>query len=144
MKLWQILSGAVVAIALVGCSSSPKEPVDANTAEVLAVTGSVTYRERMALPDNALVTIVLADASKQDVPVTILSQVTFPAAGKQVPFNFVLPYASSQLEGAQRVIVSARIDLNGQLMFANTRVAEVLTNGRNEVNLVLDRVQAAQ
>lgn len=139
MKFWQIVSGAVLAMVLVGCNSNSR--IDNNAgAQALAVTGTVSYRDRSALPENAVVTVVLADAALQDAPMRILSQVSFPAAGKQVPFSFALPYAQSQIMNGSRVIVTARIDLDGRLMYTSTRLYEVVTNGNNMVDVQLDRV----
>jgi putative lipoprotein len=142
MKLWQLLSGAVLAVALVGCNTMNQPSNNNEGAEALAVTGSVFYRDRSALPEHAMVTVTLADASKQDVAVTVLSQVSFPAAGKQVPFNFALPYTASQISNHARIIVSARIDVDGKLMYTTTRMHEVLSNGQTTANIQLDRVES--
>ena len=144
MKFWQLLSGAVLAMALVGCNNM-NQPANANEgAEALAVTGSVYYRERVALPEHAMVTVTLADASKQDVAVKVLSQVSFPAAGKQVPFNFALPYSMAQIPANSRIIVSARIDIDGQLLYTTPRMYEVVSNGQGSVEIQLERVNGPQ
>lgn len=139
MKIWQLLTGIILATLLVGCKTVEVRQLQ-DGIETLGVTGTVTYSERSALPGDALVTVVLADAPRHDAPMRILSQVSFPAAGQQVPFNFALPYTRSQIMDNSRVIVTARIDLDGQLIYTSNDLYEVVTNGRNTVKVNLDRV----
>jgi hypothetical protein len=51
----------VVGFAFLGCTS-PKTPVDAGL-----LTGSVMYRERVALPPDGVVEVKLLDVSRQEV-----------------------------------------------------------------------------
>lgn len=131
MRFAKVLGSAVLGLALVGCSSV-KEP---------AVTGSITYLDRMALPEKAVVTVTLGDVAKQDVSLTALSHVQFKAAGKQVPFTYVLPYNAEDISPASRVIVNARVELDGRLLYVTDEVHEVITNGVNNADIVLKRVQ---
>ncbi|SQI38499.1 Uncharacterised protein [Leminorella richardii] len=136
MHFLKVLSGAALAAALVGCSAADQAPTGPQ------VTGSVAYRERIALPKNANVTVTLADISRADAPARVLSSVTFPAKGKQVPFSFSLPYKPEQLVGAQTVSLFATISVDGKLLYTSTSVNEVLTNGSPaERNVLLERVQ---
>lgn len=54
----------------------------------VAVTGSVAYRERIALPPTAQVEIRLDDVSLADAPSRTIAQQSFTADGRQVPFPF--------------------------------------------------------
>lgn len=139
MKLWQFLSGTIVAIALIGCSDTFPNQAAEGIQNVNVVSGTITYRDKSALPDDALVTVVLADASVPNQPAKILSQIIFPAGQTQVPFQFSLPYTQSQIISAKRIIVTGRIELNNQLLYSNSRVDEVITNNRKEASIILDR-----
>lgn len=148
MKFWQMLSGAVLAVILVGCGTTGSNK-DANSEgvaeEALVVTGSVFYRDKSALPPQAMVSVILADASEVGVPAKMLSQVIFPAAGKQVPINFSLPYAKVQVENAKRIIIGARIEVDGGVTYHTNRVFEAVTNDKTSgVNILMDRVAVAQ
>lgn len=140
MKLWQFLSGTIVATVLIGCSDTSPNQAAESIPNVNVVSGTITYRDKSALPDDALVTVVLADASESNQPAKILSQMIFPAGQNQVPFQFSLPYTQSQIINSKRIIVTGRIELNNQLLYSNSKVDEVLTNNKKEASIVLERV----
>ena len=50
------------------------------------VTGTITYRERIALPENAIVNVQLQDVSLQDVAATVIAETTITTPG-QVPIR---------------------------------------------------------
>ncbi len=107
-----VLSLAAVA-TLAGCM-----PEDIGNANRVTLTGTVSYRERIALPNNARISVQLADVSRADAPATIVSQTTFRANGRQVPIPFTLQYNPNRLQANGRYTVSARITgADGQLMF---------------------------
>ena len=63
-------------------------------AEEVAVTGEVSYRERIALPPNAALTVRLLDVSLADAPETVVAEQTIDPAG-QVPINFEIKFDSA-------------------------------------------------
>jgi uncharacterized lipoprotein YbaY len=93
------------------------------------VRGVVSYRQRMALPPNAVIQVVLEDVSLQDVVAPVLSTVTISAPGRQVPIPFVLPYDRGKIKPQHTYAVRARITVEGQLRFINTSRYAVITNG---------------
>lgn len=107
-----------------------------------AVTGTVTYRERMALPPTALVKVQLLDVSFADVAATVLDSLTLrPANGKQVPYEFLLRYDPTQIKPQGIYVVRASILVEGKLLFTATDSYAVITRGNPlDVNLVLQRV----
>ena len=64
------------------------------------ITGTVTYRVRMALPANAAIDVRLEDVSRADAPAVIVAENIFAAAGKQVPIPFQLPYSPGDIRPA--------------------------------------------
>ncbi|WP_159567104.1 YbaY family lipoprotein [Budvicia diplopodorum] len=138
MRGLKILSNVVLTLALVGCaglSHMMKMPSD-------AVTGTLTYREKVALPDDAMVTVSLSDISLADAPARVISTVSFPAEGKSIPFDFSLPYSNAQIKGAQTITVSARITHGEKMLFKTTSLNEVLTHGKPaKMDIVLKQVK---
>jgi len=105
------------------------------------VTGTVAYRERMALPANAMLTVRLEDVSKQDVGATLVAGTAFSTNGRQVPIPFELAYNPAKISQKGRYVVRANVDVDGQLLFTTTQSYPVLTNGAgNEVDLLLHMV----
>jgi putative lipoprotein len=104
------------------------------------VTGSVTYRDRMALPAGALVTVRLVDVSRQDVAATIIAEQVITTTGQQVPIAFALRYDPAQIQERNTYAVQARIEVDGQLRYTSTEAYLVLTQGRpTNVEVVVER-----
>ncbi|WP_374577741.1 YbaY family lipoprotein [Phenylobacterium sp.] len=112
---------ALAALILAGCAS----PAPRETAEV---TGQVIYRERMLLPPNARVTVVLADTSLMDAPArTLASQVIEGQTAP--PFKFALAYDPAAIDPRNVYSVSARIEVDGKLRFITDTHTPVITHG---------------
>jgi len=103
------------------------------------ITGSVTYRERVALPPSAVVKVRLVDVSRADAPATVIGEQVIKAAGRQVPFAFEIAYDPKRIEERFTYAVQARIeDEDGRLRFISDRHYPVLTRGAGRhVDLVL-------
>lgn len=105
------------------------------------VTGTVTYREHIALPTGAVVTVQLLDVSLQDTAATVIAEQRITTTGNQVPFSFDLAYDPSKIQADNTYAVQARIEEQGQLMFQTTQQYQVITHGNPKtVDLVLERV----
>jgi putative lipoprotein len=101
---------------------------EAPGAERTTLTGTVSYRERMALPVNATIDVRLLDVSLQDVPARILAQQTIEAAGQSVPIPFTLEYDPSQVQERLSYAVRAEIrSADGKLLWTTDTVHPVLT-----------------
>lgn len=112
---------ALAALILAGCAS----PAPRETAEV---TGQVIYRERMLLPPNARVTVVLADTSLMDAPArTLASQVIEGQTAP--PFKFALAYDPAAIDPRNVYSMSARIEVDGKLRFITDTHTPVITHG---------------
>jgi putative lipoprotein len=104
-----------------------------------AVTGTITYRERIALPDDAMVHAQLLDVSRADAPSAVISDQTIETNGKQVPFEFFLPYSSTDISESGQYSVRAEIRASdGRILFTTDTAVPVITKGRpTQVDLVL-------
>jgi putative lipoprotein len=91
---------------------------DASQAAERSVKGEVVYRERIALPPSALVTVQLADVSLADAPAAIVAEQKITPAG-QAPIPFELKFDSSAIQKQNRYALQARITVDNKLMFLN-------------------------
>ncbi len=88
-----------------------------------SISGTVTYRLRIALTPEAEVQIELRDVSRQDIEALLIAKRVIEKPG-QVPIAFSLEYDPSLIEPGHTYAVSARITDRGQLQFVtDTRVA---------------------
>ncbi|MHA4839307.1 YbaY family lipoprotein [Sphingopyxis sp. MSC1_008] len=122
--------GMVTAPLLAACATVPpaEQPV--------SVTGSITYRERIALPPTAQVEITLSDVSLMDAPSKTIAQQSFTADGRQVPFAFTLTVDQRRLDPRHSYAVAARItDASGKLMFITDTRNSVAFDGRRAIDM---------
>lgn len=103
------------------------------------VTGTVSYRERIALRPGSVVEVTLQDVSRQDVPALLLAQETIEP-GHGVPVPFELRYDPSAIDERHSYAVRATIRRGDQPIFVTDRVYPVLTRGNpDHVDLILVR-----
>ncbi len=111
---------AALGLSLSACATLPAE-------QPVSVAGSITYRERIALPPTAQVEIRIDDVSLADAPSRTIARQSFTADGRQVPFPFRLTVDRRQLDLRGSFALSARItDASGRLMF--------ITDTRNTIS----------
>jgi putative lipoprotein len=70
----------LIGLMVVGCASHGGQTGDAAGNEAV-VTGSVSYRERIALPPDAVVKVQLSDVSRQDAPAPLIAETTVQPEG---------------------------------------------------------------
>src|SRR5687767_9497050 len=87
-------------------------------AEEITVTGEVSYRERIALPPNAVLTVRLLDVSLADAPETVVGEQKIEPAG-QVPIKFEIKFSSAVVQPNASYALQARIMVDNQLWFIN-------------------------
>ncbi|MBZ9997166.1 YbaY family lipoprotein [Mesorhizobium sp. BH1-1-4] len=80
------------------------------------VSGEVIYRERIALPPSAVLSVQLADVSLADAPAKIIGEQTVKPAG-QVPISFEIKFDPSLIQPRMTYALQARIVVDGRLMF---------------------------
>jgi len=93
------------------------------------VSGTVAYRERMAMPENAVLTMQLQDVSNSDAPPKVIAEQRFTFAGQQVPLPFELHYEAAKIDPAHTYALTAKIAVAGQVMFLNSTTYDVITHG---------------
>ena len=140
-----LLSAVAGASLLSACASPSSTPSPSGGgAAPLRVTGTVAYRERIALDPSAEVVVQLLDVSRMDAPSVTLAEQRFKANGKQPPFAYELSADPARIDPRMRYAVSARISRGDQLLFINDTQYSVLTQGNGTTaNLMLVRVTQA-
>ncbi|CAK2106566.1 putative lipoprotein [Vibrio crassostreae] len=134
MKKALILITSLVSFGLlVGCqatseTNASQEVVVENTQ---VISGTVSYRERIALPENAVVTVTLEDISLADAPSTVIATQEFTTDGKQVPFAFELSYDNNKIKANHRYNMRASIHVDGKLRFTTDTIKSVITDVEN-------------
>jgi uncharacterized lipoprotein YbaY len=106
-----------------------------------AVTGMITYPQRIALPEDAVVEVKLSDISLADAPATVIGEQTITNPG-QVPIPFVVTYDPAVIDPRFTYAIQVRInDSAGNLMWINTSAYNVITNGNpSTVEVVVEQV----
>jgi para-nitrobenzyl esterase len=92
------------------------------------LTGTVTYRQRIALPAGSVVAVQLQDVSHADAPATVLASQTITTTGQQVPIPFALVYDPTVIDPRLTYALRATITINGKLGWANSEQVPVLTH----------------
>lgn len=107
----------------------------------LTVSGDVIYRERIAMPAGAVVTVRVSDVSLADAPATVIGQEIINDPGN-VPVKYSVQYDGSKILPGHRYAVSARIEVNGELMWISTTNIPVITDGAptENVQILVQRV----
>ncbi|MCE7537874.1 YbaY family lipoprotein [Aliivibrio fischeri] len=146
----------VTGLTMVGCNSSDKsekettaapqqevveqvEVVESEVAPVEAaatqsVTGTVGYRERIALPANAVVTVTLEDISLADAPSKTITEQTFEVGENSSPFAYSLEFNTADIQANHRYAVRATIKVDGKLRFTTDTNYAVITDEATTLN----------
>lgn len=134
----------LAAIACGGDSAPPSGTLEVTSEQSPNrwVTGTVTYRERLALTPDATLEMELRDVSYADAAAPLIARQVIPDPG-QVPIKFRVGYNKDDISDRNRYSVSARIvESDGRLAFTNDTAYEVITRGNpNRVDMVLVLVE---
>ena len=128
------MRASVVAVALAALVVATIAGATAADPNLGNVGGTVAYRERIALPPDATVTVTIQDV-RPDAPVT-LAETTF-VPNRQVPIPFLLSYSKSAVVPSHDYVVRASISVDGRPRFASNTAYPVITNGHPDSVTVL-------
>lgn len=128
MTRWSLQLTTALALGSAGCSPQSANMTPSPGGEGL-VKGSVSYRERVALPPDAIVEIWIIDVSPMIVAAVVIAQTTIPSAGRQVPILFELRYDPSRIEPSHTYGIRAVIRSGGRMLFATDTARHVITQG---------------
>lgn len=92
-------------------------------AEDKTVTGEVLYRERIALPPGAVLTVQLIETSPAGEPTAIIGQQVIP--NPQVPIKFELHFNPLAVRPTATYLLEATISVDHTLWFENNSRYEI-------------------
>ena len=90
-----------------------------------SLTGTAAYRERIALPPDAVFEAVLIDAAIADAPARELGRVSLEPAG-QPPFSFSIPYRDGDVTPAGQGLLEVTQRIGVRRVPANPKASKVL------------------
>jgi uncharacterized lipoprotein YbaY len=100
-----------------------------------SITGTITYRDRTALPRDAVATVELREVLRSDLrPVTIQRQTISPAT--RSPIQFSMDYDPSEINARRTYVIDATISAGGRQIYAMRQSASIF-NGRPTTNVQL-------
>ncbi|MDE2842282.1 MAG: YbaY family lipoprotein [Chloroflexota bacterium] len=140
-----ILSAMLLAVA--GCqgdsgSGNSTSTVTSGKRPNASVSGTVTYRERLALTPGARVEVQLRDTSLQDAAAPLIAEQVIENPG-QAPIDFEVEYNRDDINDRNTYSIQARIvESDGRLAFTNDTAYDVITRGNpRKVDMLLVMVQ---
>ncbi|MYB75756.1 MAG: hypothetical protein F4X83_01375 [Chloroflexi bacterium] len=132
---------------IAGCQTAPGS--SAGTLEIpsgreanAAVSGTVTYRERIALTPGARLVVELRDVSLADAAAPLIARQTIENPG-QVPISFRVAYNRADINTRNTYAIQASIiESDGRLAFTNDTAYDVITRGNpSKVDMLLVLVE---
>lgn len=138
-----ILAGAAVAGCSTNRSTEVQVPGAAPATTPSAVTGTVAYRERVALPPDAAVDVWITDVGPGIVTMAVLAEASVAAEGRQVPLPFSLAIDPARVNPERPYGLRAVIRAGGRTLFETREPVPVLTQGHpSAVTVMLTRAAA--
>ena len=138
--------GALLILAA-ACQTAPGSSdamleIPSGRAPNAVVSGTVTYRERIALTPGASLVVELRDVSLADAAAPLIARQTIANPG-QVPINFKVEYSREDINSRNTYAIQARIvEADGRLAFINNTAHHVITRGSpDHVDMLLVLVQ---
>jgi len=102
--------------------------------------GTVSYRERVALPPSAIVEVKLVDVSLADAPARTIAGTRIRARAGS-PIAFVLRYNSADIAPGKTYALQARITDGDRLLFINTMQYTVFDGGPDNTGIRVEHVR---
>jgi putative lipoprotein len=115
----------------------------AGAASAQSIDGTASYRERIALPQGAVLEVTLEDVSRADAPADVIATTRLTSPGNP-PIKFSLPYDAKRIVSNRQYVVRARIVHDGALMFTTDTGVAVLTRGAPATATLMLRRVAGQ
>jgi putative lipoprotein len=111
-------------------------------AEDITVSGTATYKERIAVRPGTVLEVQVLDVSRADAPSVTLASRRY--AVNRVPFPFSLDVDADLIDDRFTYSVSATLSLDGKVINRTTQFYPVLTrDAPNTVDVVMDQMKAA-
>jgi putative lipoprotein len=133
LKLISICFLGLGILLLAGCSG--------NSSGDASVSGTATYQQRIALPDDAVLTVRIEDISRADAPSDVVGEQVIETKGAQVPIPFDVTYDPNKIEENHTYSLRAYIkDGDGKFLFTSDTGVLVITNGKPTQNVEVNMI----
>lgn len=113
-----VLASALATLMIPGAATAQTaggSPPAGATSSQKVIRGSVIYREKVVLPQDAELIMRLVDITNPAKPVVVAEEKT-PMAGRQVPIPFTLPFDPAKVTGSVNAL-RATIVVGGKIQF---------------------------
>ncbi len=131
------ISIVVLAVLISAAACARPQGVVPQPGEEL-LRGTVAYRERIALPPDAVLEVFVTDESALTSASPVVGEVAFLTDGQQVPLPFAVRYRTAMIDRGHTYGVRAIIRANGEILFSSPEAVPVITQGNpTEVTLML-------
>lgn len=140
LPVWAVM----LAIPLASCGRNDAPPASetaAPEAETLTLTGDLSYRQRIALPRNAVATVELRAGSPARG--TVIGEQRIPLDGRQVPAPFSLRIDRSKAPVGGDYYVSGAISIDGAYAWVSEPLPIDLSSAEINVGTLLLNPNAA-
>ena len=151
-RLFGAAAATALMTALAGCQHAlPTEEMTVEEATVveevtepasLMVTGSATYREKIALPEGAVLSVTLEDVAMADAVARRIETYDIPMDGISVPQAFELSVPDAETKTAKLAVRAKITSADGDLLFTTTTINPALPTGGDIGMIVMERVAA--
>ena len=129
----RFLTAALFSVATLGLGAC-----DSVTTSTRTISGTVTSRERMALPPAAEVEVKLVDVSLADAPAVTVAETRITPEGA-VPIPYALEFDPAKIETGHEYALQARITAGGHLLFTTTTRQPAPVADGGQVDLLVQR-----
>lgn len=106
-----------------------------------SVSGTITTRERIAMPADAVLVVRLLDATRGDMAAYTMVEQRLVA--NPLPARFELRYRYGDINPSGTYYVQAQIEQGGRVLFINDQNYSVLTRNSPYRNILVNLVPAA-
>ena len=113
-----------------GTTPPPQATATPATSSFLDIAGSITYRQRIALPPDAILIVRVQDVARAGGRARQLAEQRIELNGQQVPIPFAATIDRDLIGKKAQVTVSARIERRGKLLFVSDKPYPALHNGQ--------------
>lgn len=117
-------------------------PAPKGATQLQRIDGRISYRQRIALPPDAVAIVDLIDISRADAAAPVIATTRIPTQGRQVPIDFSLDYDPVRILPNMRYALRARITNAAGTLMWTTDTAFPLSFAGEPVELMM--VQAGR
>lgn len=123
------LAALLVAANVAGCDTVPAEE------DVFSISGTIAYRERIALPADSNVRVILAEVAATGKPAAEIGEFAVKTGGEQVPIPFRITVDRAELDALGRYAVAAAIGDPAGTLIWKTETAQIVDTGPAKIDV---------